>query len=409
MQIRVKARWLWAVPAAANIAVGVALATHPDRWTDVETIRRWTGQWLFAGTDLYADLRSGTDYPPHAIVLLSPLALVPGALVAPVWSCVNLALMAAAGYLAARLVRPQASSSDALYLTLLFLCWSGTKTLVQFSLLTLVCGVAAVVFAQRRPVLAGLSLGLSLMKPQIAFPFALWMLFARRSKVVAIAAAFVACGVAIFCIRADASPLDVVVRYTEILRAYYAGGSAMYGVSQLRPLLAFLGIARVDLVTAIASTALLAFICAEAFNARDDRSQLAHATLGLGAVWSLLTFYHLTYGFVLLLPLGALLLLDDQHAQPKARLALFWAMQCALMIDVPAIWRRTPPSIAENSASGWPAHVDEMMMMCLFVALAVMMKHRRAPEPVVAISLSAHSSSRVETRHSSSIGTARLG
>ena len=377
---------LWIVPAALNMSAGVALATHPNRWADLQTIRRWTGQWLFTGKDLYASASSGTDYPPHAIVALSPLSLLPQSLAVPMWAMLNIALAALAGYLAARFVRPRVSRGDAVYFTLLFLSWSGTKTLLQFSLLTLVFGLAAVVLAEKRPAWSGVCLGLSLMKPQIALPFLLWTVFRRRWTSAVIAILVVAAGTALFCLRASANPLNVAIRYAQILQLYFNGEIAMQGIAQLRPLFAQSGGgAGIELATAAILLPLLAMICVEGFRTTNSASRVMYLAPGLAGIWSLLTFYHLTYGFVVLLPIAAVLLLDEDDESLNDRRIVFWTLQLALMIDVPGAWRRFGGAWSHVPiVDAVFANFDRFVMLFLFAAVVVVYRRHRAPAPGLA-------------------------
>lgn len=57
------------------------------------------------GSDLYST-PAAPDYPPHAIVSLSPLATVPPNWVVPAWASLNTGLALLAPYLAVRWVRP---------------------------------------------------------------------------------------------------------------------------------------------------------------------------------------------------------------------------------------------------------------------------------------------------------------
>jgi hypothetical protein len=387
---QLKRRTLWLVPAILNISAGIVLAMRAGGSSDVETVRFWAGQWLFAGQDLYASSRSGTDYPPHALVWLSPLSLVPGPLVVPLWGALNIVLAVLGAYLAARFVRPHVTFGDAAYLALLFLCWSGTKTLLQFSLLMLVFGLAAAVLAEKRPWLSGICLGLSLMKPQIAIPFVLWTLFTRRWKVAGVSALVVAVGTGLYCLRVAANPVFVAVRYGQILRLYYTGDSALFGVSQLRPLFArFGGGPGVDMTAAVVALALFAVLCIEGFQSGRSASRVMYVAPGLAGIWSLLTFYHLTYGFIVLLPLAALLLLTDDHTAPRERQIIFWAMQIGLMIDAPGIWRRSASWVPHGAAvDAVFANFDRLLMVCLFVAIFAVYRSagvepsRRVAQPV---------------------------
>ena len=379
-------RTLWVVPAAINMSAGVALATHPNRWADLQTIRLWTGQWLFTGKDLYASASSGTDYPPHAIVALSPLSLLPESVAVPMWAMLNIALAALAGYLAARFVRPRVSLGDAVYLTLLFLSWSGTKTLLQFSLLTLVFGLAAVVLAEKRPAWSGVCLGLSLMKPQIALPFLLWTVFRRRWTSAAIAILVIGTGTALFCLRASANPLNVALRYAQILQLYFNGEIAMQGIAQLRPLFGHIGGgAAIEVATAAILLALFAVICVEGFRQTNSPSRVMYLAPGLTGIWSLLTFYHLTYGFVVLLPIAALLQFGEDDVPLHDRRTIFWTLQLALMIDVPGVWRRFgAPWSQVSMLDDVFANFDRVVMLFLFAAVAAVYWRHRAPAPKLA-------------------------
>ena len=175
---------VWALMAALNLAAAVVITSWPERQTDLDTIQRWGGNWLLQGDDIYATDWDYPDYPPHAIVLLSPL----GADVAGVGGACRghsstWPLVFVAPYLALRHVRPDLSASHAALPIVMFLCWSGSRTLLQFSLLALTFGLASTVLADRRPVWSGVCLGLALMKPQIAAPFLVWAVIARRWNV----------------------------------------------------------------------------------------------------------------------------------------------------------------------------------------------------------------------------------
>ena len=103
----------------------------------------------------------------------------------------------------------------------------------------------------------------------------------------------------------------------------------------------------------------------------DDRSKLAAPSMV--ALWSLLTFYHLTYGFLILLPLAAHLLLVENPGTQVFRRRLFWSLQLGLMFDVPGWSRRLVPLL---SIPGWVdallSHFDRVLMLGLFAATAAL-------------------------------------
>jgi hypothetical protein len=370
-------RWLplWAAVAAVNLAIGAALTRDPQRASDLDTVRRWTARWLFDGVNLYASPLSGTDYPPNAIVGLSPIALLPDAALVPIWAGFNLLLAIAAPILAARLVRPAVASRDAAVLAILFLGWSGSKSLLQFTLLTLVLGLAGMTLADRRPRWSGLCLGLAMMKPQIGLPFVLWAVFARRWKAAIACGVVVAAASLIFCVRAGADPLHVATRYLQILRVYYAAAGSMIGISQVGPLVGRVVHGQASgWITAVLSMTLLAALCAEARAARS-RQDLLWAVPALAAIWSLLTFYHLTYGFVLLLPAAALVLLADPLPADRLRQAVLWSTQVALVVDVPGLWRRFGPEPSGTVTAAVLQDWYRLGLLALFAAVWVL--HRR--------------------------------
>lgn len=317
---------------------------------------------------------SDVDYPPHAIVALSPLSLVPIPVAVPFWAVLNLCLAVLAPYLAARFVRRSVRVHQIIYLTLLFLCWSGAKVFLQFSLLTLVLGLAALVQADRRPAWSGILLGLSFMKPQIAAPFFLWTLFTRRWTTVGFSLTVVAGGTLLFCARVHANPAAVAVRYVQILQRSYTGGGAMAGASQLHPILMQIFPRIGDALAAVVAAALLLVICLEGFRVEKTDPRVMYAAPAMAAIWSLLTFYHLTYGFVVLLPAAALLL-DGGPVRTRGRALVFWTMQIGLMFDAPGIWRRSSGLFPHTGvADVIVSNVDQLLMVFLFGAMVILVR-----------------------------------
>lgn len=365
----------WALMAALNLAAAVVVTSWPERQSDLDTIQRWGGNWLLHGGDVYANDWDYPDYPPHAIVLLSPLGLIPLEWAVRSWSLINLALVLVAPYLALRHVRPDVSASAAALPVLMFLCWSGSRTLLQFSLLALTLGLASSVLADRRPVWSGVCLGLALMKPQIAAPFLVWAVIARRWSAVSVALGVSVAGFGLYCARAAANPVDVIGNYASILQHLYTGEAIMLGLAQLRPVFQMAASTPtvVDVASLAASVILLGALCGVVWIERrlDDRSKLAAPSMV--ALWSLLTFYHLTYGFLILLPLAAQLLLVDVPGMLVFRRRLFWSLQLGLMFDVPGWSRRLVPLL---SIPGWVdallSHFDRALMLGLYAATAVL-------------------------------------
>ena len=377
----------WAVMAAANLAAGVAMTTWADRQIDLDTIRRWGTQWLVEGLNVYAVDWDWPDYPPHALIALSPLSLLPQPAAVPVWAGLNLALALIVPYLAIRAIRPNVTVREALLPMLMFLCWGGFRTLLQFSLLSLTCGLLAMVLADRKPVWSGVALGFALMKPQITFPVLLWALFARRMRVVGIALAVVATGFIAFCLRAGAGPLEVIERYLTILRFLYTGNSPMRGAAQLRPLFGTFisNVAVVDILVLVTAVILLAAVCRVGFAEGRLGRPVCYSAPAMATLWCLLTFHNLTNSFLMLLPMGAALIYAEERETLALRRRVFWILQLGLMVDVPNLWRRfgylTPlPAITSDVVM----HVDRGVMLVLFgltFVLALKVLKLREPAP----------------------------
>jgi len=137
-----------------NLSAGLVIASSPERQSDLDLVRSWTSAWLMEGSDLYPT-PAAPDYPPHAIVSFAPLALVSPDWVVPAWASLNIGLALLAPYLAVHWVRPTLGLPEAAFPVLLFLTWGGFRTLLQFSLLAVTCGLGSMVLSDKRPARSG--------------------------------------------------------------------------------------------------------------------------------------------------------------------------------------------------------------------------------------------------------------
>jgi Glycosyltransferase family 87 len=371
---------LWGALALLNLAAGVVVSSQAHRLYDLESVMRWGHYWLVEGTNVYEPGRWGSvDYPPNAVVLLSPLGLLSLAAAHPIWLFMNLAMTILAPYYAARFFRPHDPFRVIALPILMFLCWGGVRTLTQFTLAALTCSMVAMAVSLRRPIAGGAWLGLALMKPQVAVPVFLWSVFTRRWSVALTALAVAGGLVAVFCLRSDAQPLWVAVNYIEILAVHHTGEAILAGISELRPLIRQLATetSDVDAMAGSIALGLIAGICVAGFQEGSVRKRVLYAAPPLVACWSLMTFYHLTYGFVILLPVMMLLALNDAP-RSRLRVALFWLMQLGMMFDVPGLSRRAG-LIETLLFTNVLAHADRALMVILFVGL-VALAWREVPE-----------------------------
>ncbi len=358
--------------ALINLAAGLVIASWPERQEDLATMYRWGREWLEAYPIYFSDV-DPPDYPPHAIIGLSWLSVLPFPVAVWTWAGVNALLAPIAAVLAVRAAHPRPLTRQTRLAVALLLCWGGFRTFLQFSLLAVVFGLASNVLVRQRPGASALLLGWSAMKPQIALPFVAALLFRARHAVLLVAAAVPAAGVLIYCLHVGTTPFAWMLRYLEILSMFYTGEAIMLGLAQLRPLvmLAFDDPRAVDLVSGAVALALLATITAVLGTLPSkQRAPFAGSLLG---IWSLLTFHHLTNGFLVLLPTATLLMFLNDPQSRLYRWRLFIVLQLGLTFDVVTLSRWLRPSEGRFAVvTGWILHTDRVLMIGLFVAICVL-------------------------------------
>jgi hypothetical protein len=371
----------WGALATINLAAGTVVSSQINRLWDLETIMRWGRYWLVEGGNLYGPGEWGkVDYPPNAMVLLSPLGLLPLSAAHPIWMLMNIPMALLAPYCAARFFRPHDPFRVILLPILMFLCWGGMRTLTQFTLIALTCSMLAMFTATRQPMVGGACLGLAMMKPQVAVPVLLWSVFTRRWSVVLTSIAVVSGLTGVFCLRSGANPFSMAAGYLDVLAGYHTGHAVLAGISELRPLIyqVVTDVSEGDVIASSIALSLLGGICVAGFLEGAARRRILYAAPPLVACWSLLTVYHLTYGFVVLLPVMMLLALNHAPAS-RLRTTLFWMLQLGMMFDIPS-WSRRAGLTDTMLFVTVLAHADRALIATLFVGL-VALAWRETPEP----------------------------
>jgi hypothetical protein len=366
--------------AALNIGAGASLTlAQTARLMDVQTVHAWCRAWLVDATRLYTIAGSVTDYPPNAIVILAPLSLVNWEWLRLIWIVLILALTPLAVYLVVRATVPGAHITTALLPMLLFCCWGGIRG-AQFSRLCLTLAFAAVVWADRRTLTAGACLGLALMKPHIAGPIALWALFTGRFRVVASATALVCGAVVIYALRVDHSPILVLSNYAHVLSSMYTGPDSLMGRTSLRPWLHVIagGPHWGDVLWGLGAASLLVVPCRMAIaESRRPSPRSAPAVLAIFCLWSLLSVFHLTHGFVLMLPAFVFLLLVDDPASFRERMKAAAVIQVALMLEIPV---HLPLAVSDPRILMIAADADRVLVACTFAYVFVIWRRLRLAE-----------------------------
>ena len=374
------ALFILAVAACVNLAAGAALALRdPARASDLWTIYEWSGRWL-AGEGLYTAADAVTDYPPNAIVMLSPMALLPWPWLVPLWTAFALALAPALAYLVVRLVSRGDAVAAAVPM-LLFLCWTSSRTLLQFTALSMVLAFLSLRLADTHRLAGGVALGLALFKPHIAGPIALWALVTGRARVVIVAAAVVLAGWTAYDARIGENPLTTLAGYYGVLGRLHAGPDGLVGRTGLR------GWTRI--LTADSRAADAWWIAGSAFllaglvwlARRDVRRPLAAGALAITSLfclWSLFAFYHNTNNLIMMLPAFVFLWLVDDRSASSGRWVPIVLLQAALMFDVPT--RLGPRLSQEHWARVAVENFDRVLVVATLIDVALRWYRLTTPE-----------------------------
>ena len=379
---------VWALVAAAaglNLAVGVALALRqPARASDLLEMYDWCRTWLLGQHQLYAGPDASTDYPPNAIVMLSPLALVPWRWVVPIWTAVALALTPLLPYLVVRCTSHRRLFTAAAIPMLLFFCWAGARTLLQFTLLSMTLMFASVLLVDSRWLASGIFLGLALAKPHIAGPIAVWAMLTRRIRVVAVAGVVVLAGVAAYDARVHENPLVTLSGYWHVLVATYGGPEGFIGLTSVRAwAYAITADPRwADTLWAVAAGLLLVVPSWLAVgDSHRSAEGIGMAVPSLFCLWSLLTFYHNGNNLIMMLPAFVFLLLVDDRDTVRQRWLFAAFLQAVLMFDVPI--RLKPFAPARGAFRILILDFDRFVVLITFVYIVMLLRRlsqRRADQ-----------------------------
>lgn len=378
--------YLWLALAGASLGWGFVTACRPGHSQDLQSISIWLRTWLWQGSSpYYLPDYIVANYPPHALVALSPLALIPESWLPIVWATLNLALAPLVCYLAFRVLKPDALQSAALVPCAMFLAWAGLRTGFangQFTLLVLGLGLLAFHFEEKRPLLGGLFLALALMKPHIGGAFLLWALFTKRWKMSVVACVLMGFGVCLYALRLMESPFASVRDYLGVLQHQFGRGSEVQGstalrVVELRPLIS-LFISQDAWGNRVHQLLLVVLLgCAASvgvLKSRLSRHGRDVVILQLCCLWVLMSVFHNPYDTILLLPvlmcLWTTCVPHPSGSKQWTDRAALWVLQLAMVIELPGVWWKLSKSF-DLSAFNWIgvlfANFDRVLVLALFV------------------------------------------
>lgn len=361
-------RWLVALGllAAVNLAAGLRLSVRPDHAVDLQHVIAWSDTWLLGG-DPYAPQDAEVDYPPWALVELSPLALLPEGARASIWIVLNVALLIA---LARRLARETREPPPVqLALVLLLVSTAAARTLTQFSVLSFTFAIAGALSASASG--AAVLVGLALMKPQIGAVAWIWLLVSRQWGRAALALAVPVVLTMIFALRLSISPIALAEEYGRALTFVHGGPDALAGHTELRAWLLRLWPDQAGSLIVAAFVAVVLLIPAVVAAARLGEWTLDRRLewLAFSGAASLLAVRHLSYDFLLLWPALVAWRVPPFAAAPRGRNRLvFLIFAAALVASVPG-WVRLAVAAGAPATLLLLTGVDRGIAVAAYLAL----------------------------------------
>ena len=368
-------RPLWLALGVANLAAGVVIALRPVQSFDAGAVAQWCRDWLIHGVNPYPGSGLRANYPPYALVFLSPLALLPAGLLPAAWVIISVGLAILVGWLGLGAVSP-GRSEHGLHLPIgFFLAWESLRIglgLGQFTLVALASGLAAVVYQGK--IARAILLAIAMTKPQIGVAFVLWTILEGSVAAAVLAALPLVVATILFAARLGQSPLAISARYIDVLRQELAAPGFREGALELRPLIHALVTRPMIADTihlGIAAGSLTLLVVAARRMSPAGRSLFL---LPLTCVWTLMSVYHPAYDLVLLWPAAVAFSVLTMDVRPKViGVGALAALQLVLLVDIPGLWwkfnGRPALHFYEGAIAAPLQHFDRLLVLGLFAAL----------------------------------------
>lgn len=349
--------------ATLNMCGGVLVTLARDQVADLFLVASWLQTWL-SGGNLYGP-GSITDYPPWAIVTLSPLASVPRDWLVAVWIVLNLGLAAVIVWRLATI--GDENAANARNLALLLASTGTIRQLLQFSHLSYALAIVGAFTAS--PLIGGLLVGLSLMKPQIGGVIWLWLVLRRDWRRAAYALPVPLLLTAVYIAVAPIGALDLATGYRAAITSQYGDPTELPGQSDLRLWLWSLwpepsanAVLSGLVLTGLLVPLVMAVVRRRAYG-RDIE------LLGLCGAISLLAVRHLSYDFLLLLPVLVAWRCPPCAAAPQAPRWMFFGLAALLVAAVPS-WAKLALAHSAPPATAVVLELDRVMCIAVWAALS---------------------------------------
>jgi hypothetical protein len=232
---------VWSIVAVASLAVAARVALQPGRLGDLHQVRLWLAYFLSHSADPYAYFDRQLDYPPVALVVLSPLHFIPTGALAAWFLPVSIAVTALAGWVFVGAIADRLYTSISLphRTAIVALILSGSSVrgaiwLGQTVALSVLFGALALRWSRRRPFAAAVALALCSFKPHLAVGFGLAILMVEGADVIVVAVAIVISASLLIAAAVNQSVLAILANYAHNLLAMYDGPDRIRGLLSVR-------------------------------------------------------------------------------------------------------------------------------------------------------------------------------
>lgn len=298
---------------------------------DLEEVRSWFDYWQFGARDPYASHVLGVDYPPHAFLLLWPLAIADFSTTRISFAAVNIVITILAAWMFVSWMRRQILDEDhtaALALTALVLSGSSVRVAIwlgQTISLAVLFAAIAMRTASARPWLGGLFLAFASFKPHVAIGFGLAWLLTRQFRALGYAACWTFLLWIIFGWTLGEPPWRLVHNYLAELGTMYARPEHVVSATSMREVFdLLLGVQLgVHGQVVYACSSLLAVIVLARRAPVDARSRALILMACLA--WSITVLPHQRHSLILTGPICWLLLWTDADIGISRRVRLWIA------------------------------------------------------------------------------------
>ncbi|AOJ41614.1 hypothetical protein CFB50_23585 [Burkholderia sp. AU33423] len=282
-------------------------------------------------------------YPPTYLLVVAPFALLPYAIGYPLFVALGIVLLGVAAWRVSGLAATPGAKRVG---WLALLACPGvivTATYGQNAMLTAACAALAVHFVDRRPMLAGVFIGLLSVKPQLALLFPFVLIAARARRAFAWAAAFATAFTALGIATGGIESLHLFTQNAGALRALIIEHGVPFWFASPTPFAAF-RLAGLPLTLAYAGQAAIAAIAIAAacfvwHRHRDARLRGAMLVIATLAVNPYLWHYELSW---LCIPIACMIAIGSQDGWLRGEqsfVAVLWALPLYEFLNP---WLRLP-------------------------------------------------------------------